>query len=171
MVNKNELLSVVDEFDTLQKPVKRHIAKKSGLWFRAVHVWIVNHEGKILVQKRSLKKDQGPGLWEPVVAGHITHGDDYFSGAVREVYEETGLLIKKEDLNLHKIYKTTNFREYRAVFYCKLRAEVSDIKLEEDEVDQVKFLQINTLKKYLLKGDENKWIMPEYQKEMFSLLS
>ncbi len=171
MINKNELLSVVDEFDIPQKPIERHIAKGQGLWFRAVHVWIINHENQVLVQKRSLNKDQGAGLWEPTVAGHITHGDNYFSGAVREVREETGLDINEKDLNLVKIYRTEEFKEYRAVFYCKIKAEINDIKSEIEEVDEVKFLRLNTLKRYLLYTNNEKWIRPEYQKEMFSILN
>lgn len=171
MINKNELLSVVDEFDTPQKPVKRHIAKKGGYWFRAVHIWIVNYDHKILVQKRSLKKDQGPGLWEPTVAGHITHGDNYFTGAQREIKEETGLEVTTQDLKLIKIYKDEDFREFRGVFVCKVNAEIHNIQSEEDEVDEVKLISIKTLRKHLLYSKSDKWITPPYAKEIFSLLS
>ncbi len=171
MINKNELLSVIDEYDTLQEPMPRHLVKKGNYWFRAVHVWIMNHKNQILVQKRSMKKDQGAGLWEPAVAGHITSEDDYFTGAVREVREETGLDINKKDLNLVKIYKDDEFKEYRAIFYCKVKAELKNIKTEEEEVEQVKLLHVNTLKKYLLYQKGTEWIRHEYQKEMFSILN
>jgi len=170
MVNKNELLCVVDEFDTPQEPQPRHLVKKNGFWFRAVHVWIVNEKKQILCQKRSLKKDQGAGKWEPAVSGHISPEDTYFTGAVREVREETGLPITVKDLKLVKIYKDHDFHEYRGIFYCKVNAELHQIKSEEDEVDEVKLLSVNTLKKYLNKKTD-KWINHEYAKEIFSVLN
>lgn len=172
MINKNELLSVVDEYDTPLEPLPREKVKSEGYWFRAVHVWILNKENKVLVQKRSMNKDQGAGLWEPSVMGHIGHKDNYFTGAAREVSEETGLSIKPEDLSLVKIYKDNNFREFRGVFICKVDFSLRNIKREEEEVDTSKFLSIPTLKKYL-RADKNKssWVRHPYEKEMLSLLN
>lgn len=171
MINKNELLSIVDEYDTPQAPVERHIAKKNGHWFRAVHVWIVNHKNQVLVQKRSIHKDQGAGLWEPAVAGHITSEDNYFTGALREVKEETGLNISIKDLKLVKIYKDDEFREYRGIFVCKVTAELHHIKFEKEEVDKIKLISINTLKKHQLYSKSDKWISHTYAREMFSVLN
>ena len=170
MVNSNELLCVVDEFDMPQKPLPRKIVKRDGHWFRAVHVWIVNDKNQVLCQKRSHKKDMSPGKWEPAVTGHISPEDTYFTGAVREVREETGLSVSKNDLKLVKIYKDQDFHEYRGIFYCKLNAELHQIKREEDEVEAVKLLSINTLKKYLNKKSES-WINHDYAKEIFSILN
>lgn len=171
MVDKNELLCVVDEYDTPQKPMPRQEAFKKGLYRRTAHVWIVNGNNKVLCQKRSMKKDIGPGLWEATVAGHIGPDDNYFSGAVREVREETGLQISEKDLTLVKIYKDEKMREYRGVFYCKWEAEAHHITREEDEVEKVKFLSLTTLKNYLLYKKHKSWIRPGYEREMFALLS
>ena len=73
-------------------------------------------------------------------------------------------------MKLVKIYKHEVFREYRGVFYCKLKAEIKDIKTEEDEVEKVKLLNVKTLKKYLLYQKSDEWIRHGYQKEMFSIL-
>jgi isopentenyldiphosphate isomerase len=170
LVNKNELLCVVDEYDTPLTPVARHEAFKKGLYRRTAHVWIVNGKNQVLCQKRSMKKDMGPGKWEVTVAGHIGPDDNYFSGAVREVREETGLPVTEKDLTLFKIYKDEEMREYRGVFYCKWDAEAHHITREEDEVDEVKFLHVNTLKHYLLYKKHDHWIKPGYEREMFSLL-
>ena len=170
MVNSNELLCVVDEYDMPQKPQPRHLVKKNGFWFRAVHVWIVNEKNQLLCQKRSLKKDMSPGKWEPAVTGHISPDDTYFTGAVREVREETGLPVTVDDLKLVKIYKDHEFREYRGIFYCKINTDLSDIKREEDEVEEVKLLSINTLKRYFNEKPDV-WITHDYAKEIFSVLN
>lgn len=169
IVNNNELLYVVDEFNEPLTPMTRHEAFKKGVFRRTVHVWLINERKQILCQKRSLKKDMGAGLWEVTVGGHIGPDDNYFTGAVREVREETGLDISVGDLELVKIYKDHKMREYRGVFYCHLKAELHEISSEEDEVDEVKLIHINTLKKHLLNKKSDAWIRPGYEKEMFSM--
>lgn len=171
MINTEEMLYVVDEFDMPLEPLPRHIVKKHGHWHRTVHVWIINDQKQIFCQKRSLKKDMAPGKWEPSVAGHLGPEDNYFTGAVREVNEETGLEIHPSELNLLKIYKDHKFKEYRAIFYCKRNVELHKVKIEEDEVDKVKFVNFETLKKYLLYQKSDYWIRPGYEKEMLSALS
>jgi isopentenyl-diphosphate delta-isomerase len=170
MVNKNELLYVVDEFDQPQKPQPRHLVKKNGYWFRAVHVWIFNDKNQILCQKRSLKKDISPGKWEPAVTGHISPEETYFTGAVREVREETGLPVTVNDLKLVKIYIDRELHEYRGIFYCKMNTPLHQIKREQDEVEAVKLLSANTLKRYLNKKPDI-WVTHDYAKEIFSILN
>lgn len=164
------MLCVVDEFDTPLTPLPRHEVFANGLWRRTAHVWVVNEKCQILCQRRSLKKDTGAGKWEVTVAGHIGPEDNYFTGAVREVREETGLDVSPSDLSFVKIYKAHDFKEYRGVFYHKTSARISQIKKEDDEVEEVKFLDINTIRKYLLYKKHENWISPGYEREMFSLL-
>lgn len=168
MVNKNELLCVVDEYDNPIEPRPRHEVFKKGHWRRTAHVWIINSKNQILCQQRSLKKDMSPGMWESTFSGHLSPGDDYFSGAAREATEETGIEIKKSDLTLLKIYKDPQYREYRGIFYCKKDVDLDQLKLEVDEVQQVKLLHAKTVKKNM--ENNPKWFNQPYQNEMFSLL-
>lgn len=170
MINSNELLYVVDQYDTPLAPMPRHEVIKNGHWRRTVHVWIINDKKQLLVQKRSLKKDMSPGKWEPGVAGHLGPDDNYFTGAVREVREETGLPIEVTDLNLVKIYQDHKSKEYRGVFFCKWNTDLNDLQIEEDEVAEVKLLKLDTLKKYMLHQKSDAWIYPGYEREMLSAL-
>ena len=70
-----------------------------------------------------------------------------------------------------KIYKDHNYKEYRGVFFCKTQIDISSVNKEDDEVDQVKFVNLQTLKKYLLYQKSNNWISYGYEKEMFRLLN
>ncbi|HWA51784.1 MAG TPA: NUDIX domain-containing protein [Patescibacteria group bacterium] len=168
MINNQELLYVVDEFDTPQKPQPRKKVFKDGLWRRTVHVWILNNKNQILCQKRSMKKDISPGMWESYAGGHVGHEDEnYFIGAARELSEETGLSVLPKDLDLVKIYKADKFKEYRGIFTFKWDGNIDDLKSEEDEVDEVKFININKVKKYLQEKDSN-WCLPGYEEDIFS---
>src|SRR5258708_529058 len=171
MINTEELLFVVDEFDTPLKPEPRHKVFKKGLWRRTAHVWIINDKKQILCQKRSLQKDSSPGMWETAVVGHISPGDNYFTGAVRELFEETGIEVSPNDLNLFKIYKDHKFKEYRGIFFYKWNGKLHEIKSEKEEVDEVKFVNLDTLKKYVLYQKHSKYFYSGYEKELLSHLS
>jgi len=170
MINSKELLYIVDEYDTPLTPTTRHEAFQKGLFRRTAHVWIINSNNEILCQQRSLKKDMSPGKWEPSVAGHLGPDDNYFTGAAREVFEETGLPIQAHHLDLVKIYKDHEFKEYRGVFVCKWDAQPHEIVSEEDEVSAVKFVKLQTLKKYLKDKNNDNWIKHSYLRDVFSAL-
>jgi isopentenyldiphosphate isomerase len=56
---------------------------KKGLWHRTVHIWILNSNNELLIQKRSYQKEVYPGLWDISCAGHLSCGEDCYSGAIR----------------------------------------------------------------------------------------
>ncbi len=86
-----ELLSVVDENDCIIDTCARHIIHATGLRHRAVHILVFNGEGRLFLQKRSMKKDLNGGLWDTSAAGHVDAGEDYDISAVREIEEELGI--------------------------------------------------------------------------------
>ena len=45
----------------------------------------------LLLQKRSIKMEVAPGLWDFSAAGHVDSGESYEQASVRELYEEIGL--------------------------------------------------------------------------------
>ncbi|KAF2073203.1 hypothetical protein CYY_005485 [Polysphondylium violaceum] len=68
-----------------------------GLWHRVVHVWIVDSDGMVLIQKRTESKDSHPSTWDKSCAGHIEAGMDSKETAVKELSEELGLLHSPND--------------------------------------------------------------------------
>lgn len=59
---------------------------------------LIVHEGKLLLEHR-----QDSDNWA-IIGGKLEVDEDLASGAIREVLEETGILLSKEDLKLYKIY-------------------------------------------------------------------
>lgn len=86
----DERFDVVDEHDVVVGQASRAEVHRRGLKHRAVHVLVFNRRGELFLQKRSLKKDQHPGVWDSSASGHLEAGESYDACAVREVHEELG---------------------------------------------------------------------------------
>jgi len=98
-----EIFDVVNERDEVIGQNTRREVHRLGLLHRAVHVLVFNARGEIFLQKRSMKKDRHPGVWDSSVSGHVDSGEDYDATAVREVREEIGLRLTEVPTRLFKI--------------------------------------------------------------------
>ena len=59
-----EIFDVVNERDEVIDQKPRGEVHARGLLHRAVHVLVFNSRGEIFLQKRSVKKDRQPGVWD-----------------------------------------------------------------------------------------------------------
>src|SRR6266542_4522429 len=89
----DEYFDVVNERD---EPVRRALRSEvhANAWLhRAVHVLVFDDHCRLFLQKRSMKKDTCPGLWDSSCSGHLDAGEDYDAAAIRELQEELGLSV------------------------------------------------------------------------------
>jgi 16S rRNA (adenine1518-N6/adenine1519-N6)-dimethyltransferase len=91
-----ELFTVVDEMDRAIGARPRAEVHGNNLRHRAVHLFIFNRAGELLLQKRSRWKDRHPQLWDSSAAGHVSAGDDHDATAARELKEELGIVTALE---------------------------------------------------------------------------
>lgn len=54
---------------------------------------LVRRDDRILGMKRSSTKDAAPDIWE-AVSGRLEPGEDPLEGVIREIREETGLVVR-----------------------------------------------------------------------------
>src|SRR5258707_15743320 len=90
-----EWFDVVNERDEVIGRARRREVHARGLWHRAIHVLVFDRAGNVFLQKRSMKKDLSPGLWDSSCSGHLDAGEDYDAAAVRELGEELGVRVAK----------------------------------------------------------------------------
>lgn len=72
-------------------------SEKPGFYHKPVWIWIINSNNDILVQKRAASKKNNPNKWDMPSAGHIISGETSIQGAIRETYEELGVITKEQD--------------------------------------------------------------------------
>lgn len=89
-----EPFAVVDEEDRVIGTAPRAQVHGNNLRHRAVHIFIFNHAGELLLQKRSRWKDRHPNLWDSSAAGHVSAGEEYDATAARELREELGAVAE-----------------------------------------------------------------------------
>ena len=89
-----EAFAVVDRNDRVIGAAPRAKVHGNNLLHRAVHVFIFNRSGELLLQKRSRWKDRHPNLWDSSAAGHVDAGEEYDQTAARELREELGVSVE-----------------------------------------------------------------------------
>ncbi len=99
----DEFFDVVDEQDQVIGRASRAKVHAQGLLHRSAHVLVFNSLGQVFLQKRSMRKDRQPGVWDSSASGHLDSGEAYDAGAVRELREEIGLVTAKPPERLFKI--------------------------------------------------------------------
>lgn len=86
-----EIFDVVDEHDRVVGQAPRSVVHTRKLLHRAVHVFVFNGRGQLLLQLRSAEKDEYPSCYTSSASGHLSAGETYDEAAPRELYEELGL--------------------------------------------------------------------------------
>lgn len=140
-----EFFDIVDENDRIiGKAHRSECHSNPKLIHRGVFVIVVNKTGDVLLSKRSMKKDTGPGKWE-VIGEHNKPGEYYSNAALRGVKEELGLSVKTEKISKIR-YTNGDETELDEVFFCRV-ASIDGIKIDREEIDEVIFLSLDELKK------------------------
>jgi len=93
-----EIFDVVDEHDRVIGSAPRSEVHARRLLHRAVHVFLFNTRGELLVQTRSATVDEFPLCYNSSVSGHVSTGESYEECAPREMQEEIGLSAPLEFL-------------------------------------------------------------------------
>ena len=107
---------------------------------------VYDDAGNILVQDR--KKQDWPGLCFP--GGHVEPGESFVESVIREVREETGLIIENPVLCGSKQFQTEENERYVVLFYKTNRFQG---KLKSSGEGKVFWIPRNTLSDYPLSVD------------------
>jgi isopentenyl-diphosphate Delta-isomerase len=175
-------MEYVDVLDSSGRPLGRTKPKsevhRDGDWHGAAHVWIMNKERRILLQRRSHTKENWPDLWDVSVAGHISAGEEPVEAALREAQEEIGVRLARSDCRylfsiveqvaLHNGSYLDN--EYHYVFLVEKDLELGDIKFMDGEVAEVRLVEVGELQRDLITDPSGFVPHPEEYRRLFEVL-
>lgn len=142
-----ELLDVVDENNELTGRVEdRKVVDKESLWHRIATTWIMNKKGEILLQKRAATKAKNPNIWGKT-GGHVDSGETPEEAIIREVKEELGIVLDKDNIEELDIYKSKEPKNkyFGYNYFSVVDYKVEDCKLQIEEVDEVKYVSIEEM--------------------------
>ena len=110
-----------------------------GYYPMVVMIAIQNSEGKFLMQKRVSEKG---GDWG-VTGGHPKSGETPYEGILTEVQEELGIDISENEIILFN--EGCDGIDCYKMYYTKLDFEISDFKIQESELTEVKWFSMEEL--------------------------
>lgn len=97
--NLSEQIEILDKFGQKSGKVKsRKQIHLDSDWHASAHIYIVNQQNQVLLQRRSMKKLILPGMLACPVGGHISAGSDPIATAIKEAEEEANLKLTSDDL-------------------------------------------------------------------------
>lgn len=133
MARTEDIFDIVNERDEVIGRAPRSEVHARGLLHRAVHVLVFNSGGEVFLQKRSMKKDRQPGVWDSSCSGHVDSGEDYDQTAVRELREEIGLALNAPPARLFKLDACAETdAEFVWVYRC---CNDGPFQLDPEEID------------------------------------
>ena len=113
-----------------------------GHYISVVGVVIINENDEILLQKRSRFKRVHPSKWG-ICGGKVDLGETPLDAGVRETLEEIGINLNKNDLKF--LSMTTIEKIHFTVYYIIKDIDVNECKLQEEELEEVKYFKIEEL--------------------------
>lgn len=143
-------MEIVDIYDGKKnktgKTVERSTKPEVGEYRLSIHIWITNSKGELLIQRRSANKKMFPNMWNET-GGAASTGETSEMTCAREFEEELGVKPNMDKAEL--IGSIKRKYDYVDVWHIKQDIDLNDIKMQEDEVSEVKYVTIDELKKII----------------------
>ena len=164
--SKEEYFEVLDEDGKKTGAVEtRKDVHKLGLWHRAAHVYVVNSNGDILLQRRLGSKSLRPGRWYISAGAHLRAGETSKGTAVRQLKEELGIIVPETSLELAGtatkkhvlLYGTYINNEFDDIFVLRADLDMEKVKKAGTAFNdgEVSWFPIAEFKKYIQGNDSN----------------
>ena len=152
-----EQLTFVDENDQPIGSGTREQAWVNGYYTRNIRVVLRDENGRFLSQKRSLKKSTYPGMWTVAASGHVVEGESWDSAANRETLEEIGV---SPDITLVGSFNFQDEKDSKKIrqlihIYEGVIPSVTEFDMEEDEVEDMKWYELDELKSLIAQKSED----------------
>ncbi len=138
-MNKSKIILVDDQDNPITFKYREELDRANDT-YRCTGIWITNSKGEVLIAQRKHTKTKDPLKWGPAVSGTVEEGETYESNAYKELEEELGVTGAKlvPGPKRHMINPGGKF--FSQWFLCAIDKPASEFRIQEDEVEQVKWI-------------------------------
>lgn len=135
-----------DLYDEHRKPLGlTHVRGEvvaAGHYHIVSGIWVINSRGEVLLTLRHPDKDDYPNCWENT-CGSCVAGETSLQGALRELYEETGIVAEPSAMTLLGTLKETS--ALVDTYVVVKDVEIADLCMQDGETSEAKWVTWATL--------------------------
>lgn len=115
--------------------------------------FVINDKYEVLVVQEKHCTPDLHGLWK-IPTGFILESEEIYTGAVREVKEETGIDTEFMEVVAFRHAKNVSFEKSDLFFVCMLRPLSTEIVVDDLEIQEAKWMDLGEfVKQPLIQGD------------------
>ena len=137
---------------------------RPGEYHLVVHIWIMSSNGEFLIQRRADNKKLMPGEWA-ATGGAAVAGEDSYTAANRELFEELGIPSNKQTLK--KLARLKRRNSLLDVWLINTNISSNRLKLQQSEVAEAKWVSRDEFKQMVQNGKFHNY-GNEYFKTVFA---
>lgn len=170
-----DLLDEAGNFTGITK--ERSEVHRDGDWHKAVHIWIINENNEILLQRRCETKDSDPNMLDISCAGHLSAGDSSLEGALRELKEELNLEVNPNELmfikTLQRSWKNNQGfidNEYDDLYILKTNKKIEEMVYQKEEISEIFFVPYKKFKEMIINRQSDMIMYDEEFEILFQML-
>ncbi len=146
-----EIIDLYNENKSLTgEKIKRGDEIPDGRYKLSIHIWIVDSNGKIYIQKRSSNRKLFPSLWENPGGGALA-GESSLQTFQREFNEELGI---EPNLNKARLLTTLKRKKDFVDLWLVIQDfEISELNLQKEEVGEARWATLKEIEE-MIKNNE-----------------
>jgi isopentenyldiphosphate isomerase len=159
----SEMVPIVEENGlVIGQAARQDVHGGIRLLHPVIHLHIINRDGELFIQRRSMRKRTFPGKWDTAVGGHIDYGELLETALFREAAEELGFRGFNPVYLKTYVWESPRERELINVF-----ATVGNFKLDphNEEVLEGRYWSMDEIESFLGKGV----FTPNFEQEFASI--
>lgn len=164
-LSEKEIFPIVDEKgNVIGKATRKECHSGSRLLHPVVHLHVLNANGDIYLQKRSIHKFIQPGKWDTAVGGHMDYGETVEQALERETREELGFTDYEPKHLFSYVYDSEVEREMVHTFFTITDCKSFDF--DPVEVDEGRFWTVEEVRQAIGTGV----LTPNFEEEFLRIL-
>lgn len=142
-----EIVDLLNNRKELTGEICERNSVPDGKYRLSIHIWIVNDKSEILIQQRSANRKKFPNMWTNT-GGACIAGETSIETVFRELKEELNITPNIDNLELIASYKRE--KDYVDVWLLKQNINITDLKFNDNEVQDAKWVTIEEWEKLLI---------------------